>query len=68
MPYLAVDKEEGDEHVYERLPERGYGEWMPIPFDSFYVKLPKGSIKTLIGKVLTWEDEPVELTGEKLIN
>lgn len=26
------------------------------------VELPKGSIKKLIGRELTWEDEPVELT------
>ena len=26
--------------------------------------LPKGSIKKLIGKDLTWEDEPVELKEE----
>lgn len=28
------------------------------------IKLPKGSIKKLIGKELTWEDEPVELKEE----
>lgn len=26
--------------------------------------LPKGSIKKLIGKELSWKDEPVELKGE----
>lgn len=26
--------------------------------------LPKGSIKKLIGRDLTWEDDPVELKGE----
>lgn len=25
------------------------------------IKLPKGSIKKLIGKEITWEDEPVEI-------
>ena len=29
-----------------------------------YVRLPKGYIKKLIGKGLSWEDEPVELEGE----
>nr|DAR23087.1 MAG TPA: hypothetical protein [Caudoviricetes sp.] len=28
------------------------------------VELPKGSIKKLIGKDLSWEDEPVELENE----
>lgn len=34
--------------------------------DSFdnAVELPKGSIKKLIGRDLTWEDEPVELKEE----
>lgn len=27
-------------------------------------ELPKGSIKKLIGKNLTWEDEPIELENE----
>ena len=30
-------------------------------FDSCAIGLPKGSIKKLIGRELTWEDEPVEL-------
>ena len=29
-----------------------------------YVRLPKGYIKKLIGKGLSWEDEPVELKEE----
>ncbi len=33
--------------------------------DFFYgIELPKGSIRKLIGRELTWEDEPVELKGE----
>lgn len=28
------------------------------------IALPKGTIKKLIGKTLTWEDEPVELKEE----
>jgi hypothetical protein len=28
------------------------------------IELPKGSIKKLIGRDLTWEDEPVELKEE----
>ena len=30
------------------------------------VSLPKGSIKKLIGRYLTWQDEPVELKEEQL--
>ena len=29
-----------------------------------WMALPKGSIKKLIGKDLTWEDKPVELKKE----
>ena len=29
-----------------------------------YVRLPHGSIKKLIGRELTWDDEPVELKEE----
>lgn len=41
--------------------------WDNFEFDpdcnklNFIVSLPKGSIKKLIGKELTWEDEPVEI-------
>ena len=30
-------------------------------FDNPTISLPKGSIEKLIGRKLTWEDEPVEL-------
>lgn len=29
--------------------------------DSNYVRLPKGTIKKIIGKELKWEDGPIEL-------
>ena len=29
--------------------------------DDYSIKLPSGSIEKLIGRTLTWEDEPVEL-------
>ena len=31
-------------------------------FYSGAIQLPKGTIKKLLGRELTWEDEPVELT------
>lgn len=34
-----------------------------LPFDG--VELPKGSIEKLIGRKLSWIDEPVELISEK---
>lgn len=63
--FVAVD-ENGDEWVYERMPnrqERGKEDCWCTDDDSL-VELPKGSIKKLIGRRLTWEDEPVELKEE----
>ena len=42
-------------------------DWGEEDYDNIYddyVRLPKGYIKKLIGKGLSWEDEPVELEGE----
>lgn len=39
-------------------------DWGDEEYEDLYddwVNLPKGSIKKLIGRELTWEDEPVEL-------
>jgi hypothetical protein len=35
--------------------------WMMNPINNNSVSLPNGSIKKLIGRELTWNDEPVEL-------
>lgn len=61
MAWLAVDKNR-DEYVYSWEPyrecENDYAFWMS---ESDCVELTKGSIKRLIGRELTWEDEPVEI-------
>lgn len=61
MAWVAVDKE-GTEYIYEDKPSR-------ISACCWYsvfglVRIPKGSIKKLIGKELSWDDEPVELKEE----
>ena len=66
--WLAVDKS-GTECIYaDKKPLRGKDKWGPESWDyrydyAFYdfVELPKGSIKKLIGRDLSWSDEPVEL-------
>lgn len=63
MAFVAVDKS-GAEFVYTKKPRRSTFWRYWYPNDCSYVKIPKGSIKKLIGKELTWEDEPVELKGE----
>lgn len=63
MAYLAVDKD-GTEMIYEEKPFKGNkcGVWLPDDDDmDGCIALPKGSIMKLIGKELTWDDEPFKL-------
>ena len=62
MAWVVVDKN-GKEYIYHEKPDRG--DECFDPFGLLYCfALPKGSIKKLIGKDLTWEDNPVELKEE----
>lgn len=58
MAFVAVDKN-GEEWVYSDNPER-----CEVYFYSFNdkIQLPSGTIKKLIGRDLSFDDEPVELT------
>lgn len=62
MAWVAVDKN-GFEYIYDSCPERGKCVFDPEG-NLHCVGLPKGTIKKLIGKDLTWEDNPVELKEE----
>lgn len=61
MTWVAVDY--SGEYISSKEPFRDmfnigyYG----FHSDSERIKLPKGTIKKLIGKDLTWQDNPVEL-------
>ena len=71
--WLAVDGH-GDERCFNEEPYRNFPN-MPLEVlwgqrwktpsiddnDGSGVKLPKGTIKHLIGRELTWEDEPVKI-------
>lgn len=61
MAWLAAGYR-GSEWVYSEKPERSvvYRVWR-APVWNNAVRLPKGSIKKLIGRELNWSDEPVEL-------
>lgn len=60
MAWVAVDKD-GTEIVCDGKPvERLSCIWSKSGVYEL-VELPKGSIKKLIGRELTWADEPVEL-------
>ena len=64
MAWVAVDKD-GTEVICNPEPYRDWVDFMQCVeniFDPCAIGLPKGSIKKLIGREITWEDEPVELT------
>lgn len=64
--YLAVDSY-GTETMSNIPPIRGNVSWV-ILYGAAYnqIKLPTGTIRRLIGRDLTWEDELVEFTCEML--
>lgn len=64
MSWVSVDSY-NKELIFFRKPRRIYGFWVDVkdPEDT-QISLPRGSIKKLIGRELTWEDEPVELKEE----
>ena len=76
MAWLAVNKK-GTELITPGKPVRGWGyQWeyseevyveSELGSVSIEIELPKGSIYRLIGKELTWDDEPVELSGQASI-
>lgn len=71
MTYLCVDKD-GTERIIECeiYCERKGGNrpyrfeeccWGYNLHNDVCIELPKGTIKKILGRELTWEDEPVEL-------
>ncbi len=65
MVWLTVDKK-GNEEIHSSLPIRieedeEIGFWLVSGYKQHYVKVPKGTIEKLIGKKLSWEDEPYKL-------
>ncbi len=59
MAFVAIDKD-GAEAIYQDKPMRKNNQWTYLCGEET-VYVPEGSIEKLIGKKLTWEDEPVEL-------
>lgn len=60
MAWLAVDKD-GTENIFQFRPKKTEKFYMPLYTYSMWLTIPKGSIKKLIGRELTWADEPVEI-------
>lgn len=63
MAWVAVGKD-CRECIYQFRPKRSSEIFIPLYKYSMWLVLPKGSIKKLIGRDLTWEDNPVELKEE----
>lgn len=61
MAWLAVDKS-GNEVIFDCRPMRKHQKYCAPYWSSIRtgVTLPRGTIKYLIGRELTWDDEPVE--------
>ena len=63
MAWVAIDAN-GQEAIFEFEPERKQDLfWVEYIGDFLY--LPRGSIKKLIGRDLTWGDKPVELKEDE---
>lgn len=60
MAWIAVDSN-GDELIFQFHPKKTGTQYLPLYSYSMWLVLPKGSIKKLIGRELTWLDEPVEI-------
>lgn len=62
MAWLAVDRD-GSENIYDIKPIRDLwvNKWDIRTEDSWWINLPQGTIEKIIGRSLTWEDNPVEI-------
>lgn len=68
MVYFFVDKD-GTEGCANEIPNRNFNEWAEwtdVYGESCTITtLPNGTIEKVIGKKLTWEDEPYYYSGVK---
>ena len=66
MVYFFVDKD-GTEGCANECPKRNFGEWLGwenvFGEECVITTLPTGTIEKIIGKKLTWNDEPYEYYG-----
>lgn len=75
-PHVAVDLD-GTEIIFRERPFRGEDKWSNDLFELDEdgcvlscecvdcIILPKGTIEKILGRKLTWEDDPVELKFEE---
>ena len=61
MAWVAVDLNDG-EYIFEYEPRRDFKYSCFLSYDmDDYIDLPQGTIEKIIGRKLTWDDEPVEI-------
>lgn len=71
MAYLCVDRT--GEYIADNEPTRAFNEWNGWEPDVYgesctLIPIPKGTIKALIGREMTWEDEPYEMSLNMFTN
>jgi lysophospholipid acyltransferase (LPLAT)-like uncharacterized protein len=61
MAWIAVDKN-GTEVIFSKEPFRleYYNYWM-LSWGKYRIELPRGTIEKILGKIITWNDDPVEI-------
>ena len=57
MAFVAVDLD-GSEYIYDGMPFKDPDKWC----GNIWILIPSGTIKKLIGRDLTFSEDPVELT------
>lgn len=57
----------GTELIFETEPHKAVYSWRDDYGSCKCIEIPQGSIKKLIGRELTWNDEPVELNKNNMI-
>lgn len=60
MAWLCVNSD-GVELIFDRTPWRLNFNWIVEDYYDPVIPMPKGTIEKIIGRVLTWDDEPVEI-------
>ena len=70
MAYLCVDRE--SEYIADNIPTRNFFEWLGWENTDgetcTLISIPKGTIKKLIGREMTWEDEPIDIAEYLYLN
>lgn len=64
MAYLAVDLD-GAEKIFDSYPKKLKSMYCPYNrYDDNFIYLPKGTIKKITGKDLTFGDNPIRLEAD----